>query len=54
MRICAIIAGLCILVMLGTFRRNLPGMQEMRRRQVEEEEKRLKSTRESVQEKVLR
>jgi hypothetical protein len=52
MRLCAIIAGICILVTLGTFRRNPPNMQEMRRRQVEEEEKRLKGVRESMEEKA--
>ena len=50
MRICAIIAGVCILITLGTFRRNPPNMEEMRRRQAEEEEKRLKSVRESMEE----
>jgi hypothetical protein len=52
MRLCAIIAGICILVTLGTFRRNPPNMQEMRRRQVEEEEERLKGVRESMEEKA--
>ena len=52
MRICAIVAGICILVTLGTFRRNPPSMEDMRRRQYEEEEKRLRGVRESAEEKA--
>jgi hypothetical protein len=52
MRLCPIIAGICILVTLGTFRRNPPNMQEMRRRQVEEGEERLKGVRERMEEKA--
>lgn len=45
MCLCAIIAGVCILVTPDMFRRIPPNMEEMKQRQVREEEKRLKGVR---------
>lgn len=50
MRVCCIIAGICILVTLGAWRREAPSLEEMKRRQEEEEEERLKGVREKERE----
>jgi hypothetical protein len=47
LRVCAILAGVCVLVTLVTFRRNPQGVLEVRKKQVIEEQGRLKAIREA-------
>ena len=42
MRACAILAGVCVLLTLGTFQRNPPDIQARRKQQIAEEQKRLR------------
>jgi hypothetical protein len=46
MRVCAIVAGICVLLTLGTFQRNPLDIQARREQQVVEEDKRLKDLQE--------
>lgn len=48
MRVCAIVAGVCVLVALGTFQRNPLDMQARREQQVVEDAKRLKDVQEEI------
>ena len=50
MRVCAILAGVCVLLTLGTFQRNPPDIQARRKQQISDEEQRLRD----VQEKIKR
>jgi hypothetical protein len=44
MRVCAIVAGICVLLTIGTFQRNPLDIPERRKQQVINEQKRLRST----------
>ena len=48
MRVCAILAGVCVLLTLGTFQRNPPHIQEKRKQQIADEEKRLRDVQEKI------
>ena len=43
MRVCAIVAGICVLLTIGTFQRNPLDIPERRKQQVINEQKRLRS-----------